>query len=141
MAEHTLLDEQWVDILAPTPLDPAPAWPWLLLIATLIGLLLIAWRLHRPSPRQRALRQLRHCNRLLNQADSQPKQIAYLIYRAVLQVTESTPASTLQSQSGPDWQVYYQRLVDCAFNAQQPDIEQLRSLLTESHSWLAQIRH
>lgn len=135
MPEQRLIDSQWVDILPPSPPEPVSLWVWLGMALVLIAMAALAWWYWRRQPRQRALRQLRNCERQLKHALLPPKPIAAAMYRAVQQAVATVPTAQLHARDAK-WQDYYLRLAHCVFHAREPSVTELDTLLGEARAWL-----
>ena len=135
MPEQRLIDSQWVDILPPSPPAPVPLWVWFGMALVLIAIAALAWWYWRRQPRQRALRQLRRCERQLRHALLPPKPIAAALYRAVQQAVAMVPTAQLHARDA-QWQDYYRRLAQCVFHAREPSAADIQTLLSESRAWL-----
>ena len=135
MADARLADTQWVEILPPAAPAPVSLWVWLAVAVGCALLLALAWRYWQRRPRQRALRQLRWCEKQLQRRDAAHRDIALQIYQAVQLAWQAPPTLHLHA-SDVHWQDYYRRLMQSVFAAQPADAAQLREVLRETRRWL-----
>lgn len=135
MAEERLIDTQWVDIVPPVAPEPVSLWIWLGVILLCVSVTSIVWWYWQHQPRQRALRQLRVCEKQLHHAGSTTRPIAARIYHAVQLGVQAPPTRTLYARDA-QWQEYHLRLAQCVFHAREPDADLLREVLHESRAWL-----
>lgn len=139
MPDHaSVLSQHWTDILPPLP--PAPLSMWIVLSSVVLLLLavLVVFILWQQRPRQRALRVLRRCRRQLQDRQTDARQIAYTLHRALLQGLGLSPARVLKSPQLTDahWQDFYRQLQHCVFQAAPPSADEVAQLIRQGRYWL-----
>lgn len=135
MAEQMLIDMQWVEVMPPVTPEPVSVWIWIISAVLLLAITAITWWFWQRQPRQRALRQLRDCEKQLHDTTAQPKKVASQMYRALQTAMSQMPTRQVQ-QLDPAWPDYYRRLAQCVFHAQQPDSAEVQLLLHETRNWV-----
>lgn len=135
MADTRLADTQWVDILPPVAPAAVSLWIWVAVAVGCVLVLALVWQYWQRRPRQRALCQVRWCEKQLQRHDAVHRDIALRIYQAV-QLTWQAPPTLRLHAGDVHWQDYYRRLTQSVFAAQPPDAAQLREVVRETRRWL-----
>lgn len=138
MSEHAaMLNQHWVDILAPTP--PAAIDSGLLLgsIALFILVVLVVALLWQQRPRQCGLRALRRYRRQLRSQTVDTRDLAYRIYHAMLQGLALHPLQQRHATANDqEWLAFYRQLQSCVFAAHPPGRDELADLVVRGRYWL-----
>ena len=141
MANRELLETPWLDILPPPP--PTGQSEWLLLLGTLLIIVLLAaaYAYWQSRPRQRALRELKHLQGLLQHQQVDNRQCLFAINRLLRlgfqqsQLQRFTPTGRVN-----DWQNFYAELSTQQYQAARPDHATTTRLLLSACRLLRAIR-
>lgn len=139
MPELQTATQAWVDILP--PVMPAYEFPWWVSIVIVIAvttmlLTLFRWYL---SPRQRALRIIKHIQaKLDNTSEKEYKQLAFQINQAMKSGLRLKNPAIYHDNTFPGWQKFNQQLTNCCYRKQSPSPPELHQLCEQAHYWLRQ---
>lgn len=141
MPNTQLMDTPWLDILPPPP--PTGQSEWLLLVVSIGMTVLLAavYRYWQSRPRQRALRELKRLQQLLQQKQLDQRQCLFAINRQLrLGFKQSQLLRFNPRGREHDWQQFYTELTRQQYQRDRPDQKTTTRLLLSACALLRDIR-
>ncbi len=135
MAEETLIDKQWVDIIAPPPPESNALLWWLVILV--LGLIVSAALVYfwQKRPYQTARRRISRLSKQNHSGNINSKTLLKQLERILCNfygVSHLTQTSLQDAR----WPIYQRRLKQACYQAQMPDARQTQSLLAEARSFV-----
>lgn len=135
MAEETLIDKQWVEVIAPPPPENNALLWWLviLLLSLIISSALVYFWQKRPA--QTARRKISRLSKQNHSGNINSRTLLKQLERILCKfygVSHLTQTSLQDAQ----WPAFQGRLKQACYQAQVPDTQQAQSLITEARLFI-----
>lgn len=138
MSKTALIENQWADIVIPSPPEsPVLIW-WLLGIGLVVVILFISRIVWLQTPRQRLKRSIRNLLRVVSPAsktdkNTYSKQILQQLERALCQFCNTSQLLYIQIDHS-QWSAFREQLQQATYQAIEPDRKHIHDLLEQAQS-------